>query len=73
MTYLSSVTDGWNFYPPSERIGKAGGRDKRETAFINSSLSSLHRVLAALADPTATHIPYWDSKLTHLLQVYHCT
>ena len=41
----------------------------RETISINLSLSALHGCLSALADPTAVHVPYRRSKLTHLLQV----
>lgn len=39
----------------------------RETSFINRSLSALADVLAALSERRG-HIPYRNSKLTHLLQ-----
>jgi kinesin family protein 3/17 len=32
------------------------------------SLSALGNVISALVDGKSTHIPYWDSKLTRLLQ-----
>jgi hypothetical protein len=46
----------------------AGGSDKllRETAAINSSLAALGDVVAAL-QARARHVPYRNSKLTHLL------
>jgi hypothetical protein len=54
----------------SERLSKtkAVGDRLKEAAKINLSLSSLCRVISALTDPKATHIPYRDSKLTRLLQ-----
>ena len=39
-----------------------------EAKRINSSLSALGNVIAALTPSTATHVPYRDSKLTRLLQ-----
>lgn len=39
----------------------------RETSFINRSLSALADVLGALSEQNS-HIPYRNSKLTHLLQ-----
>ncbi|CAL5431328.1 unnamed protein product [Camellia sinensis] len=53
----------------SERVGRIeveGGRLK-ESQFINKSLSALGDVISALASKTA-HIPYRNSKLTHMLQ-----
>jgi hypothetical protein len=45
-----------------ERIGEMNS--------INKSLSTLAAVIAALSSRAIrTHIPYRDSKLTHLLQV----
>lgn len=39
-----------------------------ETAHINKSLFTLSLVINKLADGTASHIPYRDSKLTRILQ-----
>ncbi|GBG29365.1 Kinesin-like protein KIF3B [Hondaea fermentalgiana] len=55
----------------SERLGKSEseGQRMRETLFINSSLSALGKVAAALDPSTpSAYIPYRDSKLTRLLQ-----
>lgn len=41
----------------------------RELRAINSSLSALGNVIAALTDASRKHVPYRDSKLTRLLQV----
>ncbi|XP_064411966.1 kinesin-like protein KIF25 isoform X3 [Latimeria chalumnae] len=53
----------------SECVGMSGvtGAALRETSFINRSLSALSDVLGALAEQRP-HIPYRNSKLTHLLQ-----
>ncbi|XP_072906373.1 kinesin-like protein KIF25 [Hemitrygon akajei] len=53
----------------SECIGMSGvtGSALRETSFINRSLSALADVFGALAEQRS-HIPYRNSKLTHLLQ-----
>ncbi|XP_067900736.1 kinesin-like protein KIF25 isoform X2 [Heterodontus francisci] len=53
----------------SECVGMSGvtGTALRETSFINRSLSALSDVLGALAEQRS-HIPYRNSKLTHLLQ-----
>ncbi|NXX43448.1 KIF25 protein, partial [Tricholaema leucomelas] len=53
----------------SECVGMSGvtGAALRETSFINRSLSALADVLGAIAEQR-THVPYRNSKLTHLLQ-----
>eukprot|EP00178_Gracilaria_changii_P000285 TRINITY_DN10342_c0_g1_i1.p1 TRINITY_DN10342_c0_g1~~TRINITY_DN10342_c0_g1_i1.p1 ORF type:complete len:935 (+),score=191.33 TRINITY_DN10342_c0_g1_i1:1631-4435(+) len=53
----------------SERLekSKAEGERLRETRHINKSLSALGDVISALSK-NAEHIPYRNSKLTHLLQ-----
>merc|ERR1712223_1938510 len=53
----------------SERLKDSGSTGLRldETKNINSSLSALSKVIMALANNKDGHIPYRDSKLTHLL------
>ena len=54
----------------SERVGETQVVDQglKESCAINSSLSVLGKVVAALVDSRSQHIPYRDSKLTRLLQ-----
>ena len=54
----------------SECVGRSGvtGEALQETKFVNKSLSALGDVLGALAEKRLRHIPYRNSKLTHLLQ-----
>ena len=51
-----------------------GAAGFQELSPINSGLLALSNVTAALGDPRrkASHIPYWDSKLTCLLKVRRC-
>lgn len=53
----------------AERVGAEGVRGERfaEGLSINKSLLTLERVINALVE-RHTHIPYRDSKLTHILQ-----
>eukprot|EP01039_Chlorochromonas_danica_P008606 gene8606-9484_t len=54
----------------SERVRRTISQGTRlhEAKSINSSLSALGNVIAALASTTPGHVPYRDSKLTRLLQ-----
>nr|GMD48170.1 kinesin-like protein KIN-14S [Ipomoea batatas] len=53
----------------SERVGRieVEGERLKESQFINKSLSALGDVISSLASKTA-HVPYRNSKLTHILQ-----
>lgn len=52
-------------------VAVADGAGFQEPFPINSGLLALSNVTAALGDPRrkASHIPYWDSKLTCILKV----
>ncbi|NXC47018.1 KIF9 protein, partial [Penelope pileata] len=54
----------------SERLSKTGseGQVLKEATYINKSLSFLEQIIIALADPTREHIPFRQSKLTHVLK-----
>jgi kinesin family protein 6/9 len=54
----------------SERMKKteAAGQVQRESSYINKSLSFLEQVVVALASKVRDHIPYRQSKLTHVLK-----
>ncbi|NXF85181.1 KIF9 protein, partial [Eubucco bourcierii] len=54
----------------SERLSKTGseGQVLKEASYINKSLSFLEQIVIALADPRREHIPFRQSKLTHVLK-----
>ena len=54
----------------SERIGKTKceGRTQAEALYINKSLTFLEQAVIALADLSREHIPFRQSKLTHVLK-----
>jgi kinesin family protein C1 len=56
----------------SERVSKSGveGDRLRETQCINKSLTCLGDVISALGKGDASHVPFRNSKLTHMLQPY---
>lgn len=53
----------------SEKISKTGaaGSTLKEAQNINLSLTTLGKVIVALTDKKATHVPYRESKLTRIL------
>lgn len=54
----------------SERLGKtqSQGNTQIEATYINKSLTFLEQVVIALGDPQRDHVPYRQSKLTHVLK-----
>ncbi|XP_009906084.2 kinesin-like protein KIF9 [Dryobates pubescens] len=54
----------------SERLSKTGseGQTLKEATYINKSLSFLEQIVRALADPRREHVPFRQSKLTHVLK-----
>ncbi|CAM9157356.1 unnamed protein product, partial [Discosporangium mesarthrocarpum] len=54
----------------SERMeeSETAGMHQKETVYINKSLTFLEQVTIALADKKRDHIPYRQSKLTHMLK-----
>lgn len=54
--------------PQRHVLTHRSGARLSEAKSINTSLSALGNVIAALSDPQAQHVPFRDSKLTRLLQ-----
>uniref|UniRef100_A0A8C0E7S1 Kinesin-like protein n=1 Tax=Bubo bubo TaxID=30461 RepID=A0A8C0E7S1_BUBBB len=54
----------------SERLSKtrSEGQVLKEAMYINKSLSFLEQLIIALADPKRDHMPFRQSKLTHVLK-----
>lgn len=54
----------------SECVGMSGvtGEHTKEASFVNRSLAALGDVMAALSQQNRMHVPYRNSRLTHLLQ-----
>nr|AMS24208.1 armadillo repeat-containing kinesin-like protein [Marsilea vestita] len=54
----------------SERLKRSGSEGLRatEAMSVNMSLTALAKCISARADPSNTHVPFRDSKLTRLLQ-----
>lgn len=54
----------------SERLGKtqSQGNIQVEATYINKSLTFLEQVVISLGDPHRDHVPYRQSKLTHVLK-----
>lgn len=61
----SMLTGCW--FPHSLAVSGVTGLALKETSLINRSLAALADVLGALSE-RCDHIPYRNSKLTHLLQ-----
>ncbi|KAG1227905.1 hypothetical protein G6F35_002471 [Rhizopus arrhizus] len=53
-----------------KKVGKTNSSRQalEETKKVNKSLSTLHMVINSLADGKSGHIPYCNSKLTHILR-----
>ena len=54
----------------SERLGKtlSQGETQVEAMYINKSLTFLEQAVIALGDQRRDHVPYRQSKLTHVLR-----
>ncbi|NWU11418.1 KIF9 protein, partial [Cephalopterus ornatus] len=54
----------------SERLSTitSSGQIQKENSYINRSLTFLEQIILALADPRRGHIPFRQSKLTHVLK-----
>ena len=54
----------------SERLGKTSsqGRTQNEATYINKSLTFLEQTIMALTDKKRDHVPFRQSKLTHVLK-----
>ncbi|NXK87211.1 KIF9 protein, partial [Formicarius rufipectus] len=54
----------------SERLRKStpAGQVQKENSYIKRSLSFLEQIILALADPRRNHLPFRQSKLTHVLK-----
>ncbi|XP_075240761.1 kinesin-like protein KIF9 isoform X2 [Convolutriloba macropyga] len=54
----------------SERLGKtqSQGRTQNEATYINKSLTFLEQTIIALTDKKREHVPFRQSKLTHVLK-----
>lgn len=59
------LTSGWSPYFPA--VSEVTGLALKEISFITRSLATPTDVLGALSE-LCDHIPYQNSKLTHLLQ-----